>query len=69
MNRTQEVGGFESPQLHSLASDRSPPRKLPGAMSRYGGDPEQQANLAFALIVVGILAVGGLTLWFFYGTR
>lgn len=39
-------------------------------MSRFSGvDPERQANLAFALIVLGILGVGALTLWFFYGSR
>jgi hypothetical protein len=32
-------------------------------------DPERQANIAFALIVVGIIAVGGLTIWLFYGTQ
>ncbi|MGH2499560.1 MAG: hypothetical protein ACRDF0_05655 [Candidatus Limnocylindria bacterium] len=30
-------------------------------------DPERQANIAFALIFLGIVAVGGLTIWLFYG--
>jgi len=37
-------------------------------VSRFtSGDPEQQANVAFALIFLGILAVGALTIWLFYG--
>lgn len=28
-------------------------------------DPERAANIAFLLIVLGILAVGGLTIWLF----
>ena len=37
-------------------------------MNRFSsGDPEQQANIAFALIFLGILAVGAITIWFFYG--
>ena len=34
-----------------------------------GDDPERQANLAFALIILGILAVGALTIWLFYGAQ
>jgi hypothetical protein len=34
-----------------------------------GGDPERQANIAFALIFVGIIAVGALTIWLFYGAK
>lgn len=34
-----------------------------------GGDPERQANIAFALVVLAIVFVGGITLWFFYGLR
>ena len=30
-------------------------------------DPERQANLAFILILVGIVFVGGVTIWLFYG--
>ncbi len=30
-------------------------------------DPESQANLAFMLILLGIVAVGGVTIWLFYG--
>ena len=30
-------------------------------------DPERQANIAFLLIFLGIIAVGGLTIWLFYG--
>jgi len=30
-------------------------------------DPDRQANIAFALIFLGIVAVGGLTIWIFYG--
>jgi hypothetical protein len=33
------------------------------------GDPERQANIAFALIFLGILFVGALTIWLFYGAR
>ncbi|MGH2451710.1 MAG: hypothetical protein ACRDGE_10670 [Candidatus Limnocylindria bacterium] len=29
-------------------------------------DPEHRANIAFALIVLAIVAVGGLTIWLFY---
>jgi hypothetical protein len=32
-------------------------------------DPEQRANIAFALIVLGIIGVGALTIWLFYGTQ
>ena len=32
-----------------------------------GGDPERQANIAFLLIFLGIVFVGGLTIWLFYG--
>ncbi len=32
-----------------------------------GGDPERNANIAFALIFLGIIFVGGLTIWLFYG--
>ncbi|HET7701023.1 MAG TPA: hypothetical protein VFM06_09185 [Candidatus Limnocylindria bacterium] len=34
-----------------------------------GGDPERQANIAFALIFLGIVFVGGLTIWLFYGAQ
>jgi hypothetical protein len=30
-------------------------------------DPERQANIAFVLIFLGIVAVGALTIWLFYG--
>jgi hypothetical protein len=30
-------------------------------------DPERSANIAFALIFLGIVAVGALTIWLFYG--
>lgn len=30
-------------------------------------DPDRQANIAFILIFLGIVAVGGLTIWIFYG--
>jgi len=30
-------------------------------------DPERAANIAFALIFLGIIAVGALTIWLFYG--
>ncbi len=32
-------------------------------------DPERQANIAFALVVLGIVAVGALTIWLFYGAQ
>jgi hypothetical protein len=39
-------------------------------MSRFSNvDPERQADIAFALIVLAILGIGGLTFWFFYGVR
>ncbi len=40
-------------------------------MARFPSDidPERQANIAFAFIVLGILGVGALTIWFFYGSR
>ncbi len=39
-------------------------------MDRFSqGDPERAANIAFALIFLGIVAVGGLTIWLFYGAR
>jgi hypothetical protein len=39
-------------------------------MSMFSNDdPERQANIAFALIVLGIIAVGALTIWLFYGAR
>jgi hypothetical protein len=30
-------------------------------------DPDKQANIAFALIFLAIVAVGGVTIWLFYG--
>ncbi len=30
---------------------------------------ERQANIAFALVVLGIVAVGALTIWLFYGAQ
>lgn len=39
------------------------------AMSLFSSDdPERQANIAFILIFLGIVFVGGLTIWLFYGT-
>lgn len=39
-------------------------------MSLFSGDdPERQANIAFALIILGIIGVGALTIWLFYGAR
>ncbi len=32
-----------------------------------GNDPERQANIVFILIFLGIIFVGGLTIWLFYG--
>ncbi len=32
-------------------------------------DPERQANIAFALVILGIVAVGALTIWLFYGAQ
>ncbi len=34
-----------------------------------GGDPERAANIAFILIFLGIVFVGGLTIWLFYGAQ
>jgi len=37
-------------------------------MDRFShNDPERAANIAFALIFLGIIAVGALTIWLFYG--
>ncbi len=36
-------------------------------MDRFTDDPERRANIAFALIFLAILFVGGLTIWLFYG--
>ena len=49
--------GFESPQLHKTE------------MRDFSSDPDRQANIAFALIVLGIIFVGGLTIWLFYGAQ
>ena len=38
-------------------------------MSDFSSDPDRQANIAFALIVLGIIFVGGLTIWLFYGAQ
>jgi hypothetical protein len=39
-----------------------------GLMDRFTqNDPERQANIAFILIFLGIIAVGALTIWLFYG--
>jgi len=39
------------------------------AMRDFSSDPDRQANIAFALIVLGIIFVGGLTIWLFYGAQ
>ncbi len=37
-------------------------------MDRFSqNDPERAANIAFALIFLGIVAIGALTIWLFYG--
>jgi hypothetical protein len=38
-------------------------------MRDFSSDPDRQANIAFALIVLGIIFVGGLTIWLFYGAQ
>ena len=38
-------------------------------MNRFSDDPDRQANIAFALIVLGIIFVGGVTIWLFYGAK
>ena len=38
-------------------------------MNRFTDDPDRQANVAFALIVLGIVFVGGITIWFFSGAQ
>ena len=38
-------------------------------LMRDFSDPDRQANIAFALIVLGIIFVGGLTIWLFYGAQ
>ena len=36
-------------------------------MDRFSSDdPERQATIAFILIFIGILFVGGVTIWLFY---
>jgi hypothetical protein len=40
-----------------------------GTMRDFSSDPDRQANIAFALIVLGIVFVGGLTIWLFYGAQ
>ncbi len=37
-------------------------------MRDFSSDPDRQANIAFALIVLGIIFVGG-TIWLFYGAQ
>ena len=44
-------------------------RGAPYSMRDFSSDPERQANIAFALIVLGIIFVGGLTIWLFYGAQ
>lgn len=39
----------------------------PGMGLFSSDDPERQANIAFILIFLGIIFVGGLTIWLFYG--
>ena len=53
-----------SPSGTSLSHNR-------GGMGPFsgGGDPERQANIAFMLIFLGIVFVGGLTIWLFYGAQ
>jgi len=38
-------------------------------MRDFSSDPDRQANIAFGLIVLGIIFVGGLTIWLFYGAQ
>ena len=38
-------------------------------MRDFSSDPDRQANIAFALIVLVIIFVGGLTIWLFYGAQ
>ena len=60
--------GFDPPQLHWKAAQR--PYWL-GSLTIVSffdpSDPDRQANIAFILIFLGIVAVGGLTIWLFYG--
>ena len=44
-------------------------RAAPYSMRDFSSDPDRQANIAFALIVLGIIFVGGLTIWLFYGAQ
>ena len=76
MNRTQGVRGS-----NPLRSTDAHLRISPNALSDRGlsslppmsffspDDPERQANIAFALVVLGIVAVGALTIWLFYGAQ
>jgi hypothetical protein len=48
----------------------SRPRHNLTSMDRFTqNDPERQANIAFVLIFLGIIAVGALTIWLFYGAQ
>ena len=63
-DRTQGVAGWIPPG----------PLPIPPTAANLGrmfsqDDPERQANIAFALIVLAIVAVGALTIWLFYGTQ
>ena len=57
---------FRSPESHSRGRGFAP--QLHTTMNRFTqGDPERAANIAFILIFLGIIAVGALTIWLFYG--
>ena len=72
--------GFESPQLHKTeepaggslltpsGDDGLGRRGAPYTLNNFS-DPDRQANIAFALIVLGIIFVGGITIWLFYGAQ
>ena len=67
----RHTGTMRQPGKQACPAPSAPPaRRRPrdNSILMFGGDdPERQANIAFLLIFVGIIAVGGLTIWLFYG--
>jgi hypothetical protein len=59
-NEPRASAVFETPQRDRGSTSR---------MTNFSTDPDRQANIAFALIVLGIIFVGGLTIWLFYGAQ
>ena len=56
------------PHRRGSQGQRFEPPDLQRLMDRFSqNDPERAANIAFALIFLGIVAIGALTIWLFYG--